>query len=89
MISGRWEEPHGRLYALLVEVPLAHARSQSNNVSSTITRGICVGMRMEIAPHPVKMISEVVHDPTTGEKEILLGRIVLTTSPVQTIGVVL
>ena len=51
--------------------------------------GIYVGMRMEIAPQPVKMISKVVHDPTTGEKEVLLGRIVITTSPVQTIGVVL
>ena len=51
--------------------------------------GIYVGMRMEIAPQPVQMISKVVHDPTTGEKEVLLGRIVVTTSPVQTIGVVL
>ena len=51
--------------------------------------GIYVGMRMEIAPQPVKMISEVVHDPTTGEKEVLLGPVVITTSPVDTIGVVL
>ena len=51
--------------------------------------GIYVGMRMEIAPQPVEMISDVAIDPTTGEKEFLLGPRVVTTSPVQTIGVVL
>ena len=51
--------------------------------------GIYVGMRMEIAPRPVEMISKVVYDPTTGQNEFLLGRSVITTSPVQAIGVVL
>ena len=51
--------------------------------------GIYVGMRMEIAPQPVEMISKVVHDPITGQKEFLLGRSVITTSPVQEIGVLL
>jgi hypothetical protein len=51
--------------------------------------GIYVGMKMEIAPQPVEMISDVAIDPTTGEKEFLLGPRVITTSPVQTIGVVL
>ena len=51
--------------------------------------GIYVGMRMEIAPQPVEMISKVVHDPTTGKNEFLLGRSVITTSPVQDIGVLL
>ena len=51
--------------------------------------GIYLGMQMEIAPQPVEMISKVVHDPATGQNEFLLGRRVITTSPVQTIGVVL
>lgn len=51
--------------------------------------GIYLGMKMEIAPEPVEMIHKEVHDPTTGRKEFLLGRKVITTSPVQTIGVVL
>jgi hypothetical protein len=45
--------------------------------------GIYVGMKMEIAPQPVEMTSKVVHDPTTGHKEFLLGPSVITTSPVQ------
>ncbi len=51
--------------------------------------GIYLGMKMEIAPQPVEMISKVVHDPTTGQQEVLLGRRVITTSPVQSIGTVL
>ena len=51
--------------------------------------GIYLGMKMEIAPQPVEMISRVVHDPTTGQKEFLLGPSVITTSPVQSIGTVL
>lgn len=51
--------------------------------------GIYVGMKMEIAPQPVEMISDVAIDPTTGEKEFLLGPRVITTSPVQSIGTVL
>jgi hypothetical protein len=51
--------------------------------------GIYVGMRMEIAPQPVEMISKVVENPTTGQKEFLLGHGVITTSPVQSIAVTL
>jgi len=51
--------------------------------------GIYVGMKMEIAPLPAEMISKIVHDPTTGQNEFLLGRTVITTSPVQEIGVLL
>ena len=50
--------------------------------------GIYVGMRMEIAPKPVVMISKVVHDPTTGQNEFLVGCSVIITSPVETIAVV-
>jgi hypothetical protein len=47
--------------------------------------GIYLGMKMEIAPQPAEMISKIVHDPTTGRNEFLLGRSVITTSPVQEI----
>jgi hypothetical protein len=52
-------------------------------------RGIYVGLRMEIVPQPVELVSTVKHDPTTGEREILLGRKVITTSSIQSIGIVL
>ena len=52
-------------------------------------RGIYVGLRMEIVPQPVELVSRVAHDPTTGEKELLLGHKVITTSPIQSIGVVI
>jgi hypothetical protein len=51
--------------------------------------GIYVGMKMEIAPQPVEMMSKVVHDPTTGQSEFLLGHTVITTSPVQGIAAVI
>jgi hypothetical protein len=51
-------------------------------------RGIYVGMRMEIIPEPVEMVSETVHDPATGQKEFLLGHKAILTSPVQSIGVI-
>lgn len=53
------------------------------------TRGIYLGLRMEIVPQSVELVSRVEHDPTTGEKEILLGHKVITTSSIQSIGVVL
>jgi hypothetical protein len=51
-------------------------------------RGIYVGMRMEIIPEPVEMVSETVYDPATGQKEFLLGHKAILTSPVQSIGVI-
>ena len=47
--------------------------------------GIYLGMKMEISPQPAEIISKIVHDPTTGQNEFLLGRSVITTSPVQEI----
>ena len=52
-------------------------------------RGIYVGLRMEIVPQPVELVTRVEHDPTTGEKEILLGHKVITTSSIQSIGIVI
>jgi hypothetical protein len=52
-------------------------------------RGIYVGLRMEIAPEPVELVSQVEYNPKTGEKEILLGHKVITTSAIQSIGVVI
>ncbi|MGA9883914.1 MAG: hypothetical protein WBQ34_09370 [Candidatus Acidiferrales bacterium] len=52
-------------------------------------RGIYVGLQMEIVPEPVEMVSQLVYDPATGEKEILSGPKVLKTSPVQSIAVVI
>jgi hypothetical protein len=52
-------------------------------------RGIYVGLRMEIIPQPVELVSRVDYDPTTGEKEILLGHKVIKTSSIQSIGIVL
>ncbi len=52
-------------------------------------RGIYVGLRMEIVRQPVELVSRVEHDPTTGEKEILLGHKVITTSSIQSIGIVI
>lgn len=52
-------------------------------------RGIYLGMKMEIVPQPVQMVTKVVYDPTTGQEEFLLGHKVITTSPVQSIGIVL
>jgi hypothetical protein len=52
-------------------------------------RGIYVGLRMEIVPQPVELVSRVAYDPTTGEKEILLGHKVITTSSIQSIGIVI
>jgi hypothetical protein len=52
-------------------------------------RGIYVGLRMEIVPQPAERVSRVEYDPTTGEKEILQGHKVITTSPIQYIGVVI
>lgn len=52
-------------------------------------RGIYVGMKIEFVPQPTQMVSKVVIDPVTGEKEFLLGHKVITTSPVQSIGVIL
>ena len=52
-------------------------------------RGIYVGLRMEIVPQPVELVSRVKYDPTTGEKEILLGHKVITTSSIQSIGIVI
>jgi len=51
-------------------------------------RGIYVGLRMEIVPQPVELVTRVEHDPTTGEKEILLGHKVIKTSPIHSIGIV-
>jgi hypothetical protein len=51
-------------------------------------RGIYVGLQMEIVPEPVEMVSRVVYDPATGQKEMLAGPKVLKTSPVQSIAVV-
>jgi hypothetical protein len=51
-------------------------------------RGIYVGLRMEIVPQPVELVSREEYDPTTGEKEILLGHKVITTSAIQSIGVI-
>jgi len=36
-----------------------------------------------------EMVTKVVYDPTTGRQEFLLGHRVITTSPVQSIGIVL
>jgi hypothetical protein len=52
-------------------------------------RGIYVGLRMEIVPQPVELVNRVEYDPTTGEKEVLLGHKVVTTSSIQSIGIVL
>lgn len=52
-------------------------------------RGIYVGLRMEIVPQPVQLVSRVEHDPTTGQREILLGHKVIRTSSIQSIGIVL
>jgi hypothetical protein len=52
-------------------------------------RGIYVGLRMEIVPEPVELVSRVENDPTTGKKEILLGHKVITTSSIQSIEIVL
>ena len=52
-------------------------------------RGIYVGLQMEIVPEPLEVVSKVVYDPTTGEREILLGHKVIKTSTVQSIGVVI
>ena len=52
-------------------------------------RGIYVGLRMEIVPQPVELVSRVEHDRTTGKKEILLWHKVITTSSIQSIGIVL
>lgn len=51
-------------------------------------RGIYVGLRMEIVPQPVELVSKVEYDPTTGQREIRLGRKVITTSSIQSIGIV-
>jgi hypothetical protein len=48
-----------------------------------------VGLQMEIVPQPVELVSRVEQDATTGEKEILLGHKVITTSSIQSIGIVL
>jgi hypothetical protein len=50
-------------------------------------RGIYVGLRMEIVPEPVEMVSKTVLDPETGQKEFLLGHRAILTSPVQSIEV--
>ena len=50
--------------------------------------GIYVGMKMEFVPQPTQMVSKVVYDPATGQKEFLLGHRIITTSPVESIGVV-
>jgi hypothetical protein len=52
-------------------------------------RGIYVGLRMEIVPQPVELVSRLEQDPMTGQKEILLGHKVITTSSIQSIGIVL
>ena len=51
-------------------------------------RGIYVGLRMEIIPQPVELVSRLDYDPTTGEKEILFGHRIITTSSIQSIGIV-
>jgi hypothetical protein len=50
--------------------------------------GIYVGLRMEIVPQPVEVVSRVANDPKTGKKEILLGHKVIKTSPIHSIGIV-
>ena len=50
-------------------------------------RGLYVGPQMEIVPQPVELVSRVKQDPTTGEKEIRLGHRVITTSSIQSIGI--
>jgi len=45
-------------------------------------------MKMEFVPQPVEMVSKTVIDPETGKEEFLLGHRVITTSPVQSIGIV-
>jgi len=56
--------------------------------SILMRRGIYVGLRMEIVPQPAQMVSRLVYDPTKGQNEILLGHKVITTSPIQSIGIV-
>jgi hypothetical protein len=50
---------------------------------------ICPGLRMEIVPEPVEMVSRVVHNPMTGRNEVLLGHKAVITSPVQFVEIVL
>ena len=52
-------------------------------------RGIYVGLRMELVPEPVELVSRVEHDPTLGREEILLGHKVIRTSSIRSIGIVL
>ena len=52
-------------------------------------RGIYVGLRMEIIPQPMELVSRLGYDPTTGEKEVLLGHRAITTSPIQSIEVLM
>jgi hypothetical protein len=67
------------------------ARLEGSTFGGSIlkSRGIYVGLRMEIVPEPVEMLNQVVSDPATGKREILLGHKVIKTSPVQSIGVVI
>jgi hypothetical protein len=48
--------------------------------------GIYLGMKMEFARQPAE-IGKIAHDSTTAHNEYLLGRSVITTSPVQEIAV--
>jgi len=68
-----------------------HVRLEGSTCGGSILkrRGIYVGLRMEIVPQPVELVSRVEHDRTTGEKQILLGHKVITTSSIQSIGIVL
>jgi hypothetical protein len=65
------------------------ARLEGSTLGGSILkwRGIYPGLRMEIVPQPVEVLSDVVHDPATGQKEILLGHKVIKTSPIQSIDV--
>ena len=67
------------------------ARLAGSTFGGTLLKmfGIYVGMKMEIVPQPVEMVSKVIHDPNTGKDEFLLGHKAIVTSPVQSIGAVL
>jgi hypothetical protein len=63
-------------------------RLEGSTCSILKKRGIYVGLRMEIVPEPVELVTRVECDPTTVEKEILLGHKVITTSSIQSVGIV-
>jgi hypothetical protein len=88
VVCGRTGEVWVRGGSLFPERTLVRLSGSTCGGSFLKRLGIYIGMQLELVPEPAEMVSKVVLDPITGEEEHLVGYKAVTTSAVQSIGLV-